>query len=319
MKDKASKVLFTVFMIFFAMTVTILGRYIGTSIYQKNVLDTAQELIDVEVVGFLENIRYGLELGKDMDSYYNMDDILKNEIRKHDNVTDLYIHDWSYEVIYRTSPDSMPEDIESLEYGIIEKGNSFYSSRRINDDYYLVTVSNASLIKEMRGDYVSHITLLTFAGCPVVIILILVVMIAVREERKAWLTLLVIIGVWILTISVYSCYVNYRSFSDSLDRVERSVTGSFAEDVSYLESKGVDMRYVGDIDEYLDAYSDTISGVEDVKIDDSGEVSFVHSAAARSGIVFKYILQMLLMACFMFIVLWEIRIFMDEYSKTKKE
>jgi hypothetical protein len=65
-----------------------------------------------------------------------------------------------------------------------------------------VTVSNASLIKEMRGDYVSHITLLTFAGCPVVIIIILVVMIAVREERKAWLTLLVIIGVCTYTKSL---------------------------------------------------------------------------------------------------------------------
>ena len=39
---------------------------------------------------------------------------------------------------------------------------------------------------------------------------------------------------------------------------------------------------------------------------------------AMNGIIFKYILQMLLMVFFMFVALWELRIFVKESSKNQE-
>lgn len=317
MKQNTSKIIYAVFIVFFVMTVTALGRYIGTSLYQKNVRDAAQELVDVEVTGFIENIRYGLELGKDMKSFYDMDEILKAEIRKHDNVTDIYILDSDYELLYRTSDDPMPEEIKSLDYGIIEKGNIFFSSHSINDEYLLVTVSNTSLIKEIRGDSISDITKVAFFGCPIVILIMLIAIFTIKDEKKSWVAILLIVGIWIFGLSIYSCIINYNNYSKGTERVENTVVDLFKDDMAYLKSRGVDMQYVGEIEEYLHAYTDHIEGIDDIVVNKAGDLQFIYSPTAKSGVIFKYILQMLLMITFMFIVLWEVRIFMTE-NKNKR-
>lgn len=318
MKMKSSKIVYAIFMVLFVLTVTALGRYIGTSLYQKNVRDAAQELVDVEVTGFIEDIRYGLELGKDMRSFYNMDEILKDEIRKLDNVNDIYILDSDYNLLYRTSDDVMPEEINSLDYGIIEKGNVFYSSHEINDEYFLVTVSNTSLIKEIRGTSISDITRVAVFGCPIVVLIMLILMFSIKDKRRNWIAILTVIGIWISGLSIYSCVINYNNYSKSVSRVEQTVVDSFKDDMAYLNSKGVDMQYVGGIEEYLHAYTDHISGIEDIVVNRGGDLQFVYSPTAKSGVVFKYILQMLLMTAFMFIVLWEMRIFMTEYKNRRR-
>ena len=318
MKMKSSKIVYAIFMVLFVLTVTALGRYIGTSLYQKNVRDAAQELVDVEVTGFIEDIRYGLELGKDMRSFYNMDEILKDEIRKLDNVNDIYILDSDYNLLYRTSDDEMPEELNSLDYGIVEKGNVFYSSHAINDEYFLVTVSNMSLIKEIRGDSISDITRIAVMGCPIVILIMLILMFSIKDERKNWIAILTVIGIWISGLSIFSCAINYNNYSKSVSRVEQTVMDSFKDDMAYLNSQGVEMQYVGEIEEYLHAYTDHISGIEDIVVNRGGDLQFVYSPTAKSGVVFKYILQMLLMIVFMFIVLWEMRIFMTEYKNKRR-
>ena len=317
MKIRSSRIIYAIFMVVFVMTVTALGRYIGTSLYQKNVRYAAQELVDVEVTGFIETIRYGLELGKDMRSFYGLDDTLKAEIRKHDNVTDIYILDSGYNTLYRTSNDQMPEEIKSVDYGIIEKGNVFYSSHRINDEYSLVTVSNTSLIKDIRGDSVSDITRIAIFGCPIVILIMLILMFTIKDEHKNWIAILIVLGIWIFGLSVCSCVINYNNYSRNAERVEKTVADLFKDDIAYLNEKGVDMQYVGEIEEYLQAYTDHIQGVEKIVVGRGGELQLVYSPAAKSGVVFKYILQMLLMVAFMLIVLWEMRIFMTE-NKNKR-
>ena len=317
MKQKSSKIIYAVFMVLFVIIVTALGRYIGISLYQKNVNDAVQELVDVEVTDIIEDIKYGLELGKDMKSFYGMDDTLKSEIRTHDHVTDFYILDSDYDLLYRTSNDEMPEEIESLEYGIIEKGNIFYSSRRINEEYILVTVSNTSLIKEIRGDSISDITRIAFIGCPIVILIMLIAMFVIKDEKKCWIAILIIVGSWIFGLSLYNCIINYNNYSKSIDRVEQTVVNSFKNDMAYLKDKGVDMQYVGEIEEYMHAYTDHIDGIDDIVVNRAGDLQFIYLPSARSSVVFKYILQMLLMITFMFIVLWEVRIFMTE-NKNKR-
>ena len=318
MKMKSSKIVYAIFMVLFVLTVTALGRYIGTSLYQKNVRDAAQELVDVEVTRFIEDIRYGLELGKDMRSFYNMDEILKDEIRKLDNVNDIYILDSDYNLLYRTSDDEMPEEINSIDYGIIEKGNVFYSSHEINDEYFLVTVSNTSLIKEIRGTSISDITRVAVFGCPIGVLIMLILMFSIKDERRNWIAILTVIGIWISGLSIYSCVINYNNYSKSVSRVEQTVMDSFKDDMAYLNSQGVEMQYVGEIEEYLHAYTDHISGIEDIVVNRGGDLKFVYSPTAKSSVVFKYILQMLLMVVFMFIVLWEMRIFMTEYKNKRR-
>lgn len=316
---RASKLFFAACMLVFIIIVTVLERYAGTELHMNNVREAAAEIVDVEVLDVIENIRYGLELGKEMETFYGMDDTLREELKELGDVSDIYIFDKDYNLLYSTSDDQLPDDIESLEYGIIEQGNVFYSSHRINDDYQMVTASGIEIIRELRGDNVQKMTSFATVGCPIVIVILLILIFAVKDAHKTWNLRLVIMGMWILALGIYSCIINYNNLSESMDRIEKCITDSYETDLEQLSDKGIDIKYIGDMDEYLTRYTDNIDSIESVSLNKAGNLDFVRSKVTMNSIVFKYILQMLVMVLFMFIILLELRTFVQDYVKPRTE
>ncbi|MCR5594296.1 MAG: hypothetical protein K6G12_00455 [Lachnospiraceae bacterium] len=310
---RSLKVLYALFVLVLTVMVTYMGMYFGKELYEENVTEGCSRIVDAEVIDFVENIRYGLELGKDMKSFYEMDEDLSELVKDCDSFQAAYIIDPDYRTVYGTDEEVLPEDLKMLKKGMLVFDGMAYSKHEINEEYTLVTASDMSIIEEITRDDNYLTPRLANIGCAVVMIITLSLLIFIKDERRMWRDVMIVIGGWGCVLGIIGCALNYNSYQKRVGLIEHSINTSIMKDIDKISSYGVSFDDVGDIDEYLSRYYENTDCIERITyIENSEELSFVSSTPSMSSIVFKYILQVLIEAAFLFIILWEMRIFMDE-------
>ena len=309
---KGIKVIYALFLAVLTIVVTIFGKYIGKELYMKNIKDVAVELADVDVVDLISNIRYGLDMGKTLDSFYDLEDTLREEVRRHDAINDIYVMDGDLNILYSTTSDDIPGDLSLLEYGIIEDGNVFYSAHAIDDESVLVTSSDRSLITSLVGDGNSSIDRISLMGCAVTLVIVIAVTFLIRDKKKSMNAGIVVLCIWILVLGVFCCEMNYQGYTRSTARIEESIRTSFGRDIDMLTDKGIELSYIGDLDGYLSRYTENIDSIDSIKVGKGMQLQFITAHPLMNSMTFKYLLQTLMMVFFLYITMVELRIFLEE-------
>ncbi len=309
---KGIKIIYALFLAVLTIIVTIFGKYIGKELYMKDIKDVAVELTDVNVVDLISNIRYGLDMGKNLDTFYDLEDTLKEEVRKYDTINDIYVMDEDMNILYRTTSDDIPGDLSLLRYGIIEDGNVFYSAHAIDDESYLVTCSDRSLVTSLEGGGNADIDHISFIGCIITLVIVIAVTFMIRDKKKSMNAGIIALCIWILVLGVFCCEMNYQGYIRSTSRIEESIRISFERDINMLTDKGIELSSIGDLDGYLSRYTENIDCIDSIKVGKGMQLQFMRAHPLMNSMTFKYLFQTLLMVFFLYITMVELRIFLEE-------
>lgn len=296
------------------VVITAITFGLGSLMYYTNLKSTRQNVIGAELADFIYNTNYSMRFGKQIDTFYGMDDQLLSLRENYDLIHDLYIVGEDDGILYSTSKEMLDSKVCALESGknAVSK-KSLYCMYELNDSARILVRTDRKSITADLMEHMKAMALRAVIGAAIAIALILIFSFVIKKEKVNTVVSSILLIIWIITFGVMIGRNGYLAYRRSLDTVFETVRYEISADFDKVRSLGVAEEDIIGVDQYLERYSDMIPEIDRVKAD-GGEISFVKSASQERKILLDYIFQSALLLLFSLIIVIEQQI----YSKDKR-
>lgn len=311
---------YPIVIVLFSVMVTFISVYMGISIYNSNSKAIVSDIVNVEIKDLTVYIKYNLELGKTVNNYYSLNDVLLDFDRKSDNVDEIYITDGQGGLIACSagSGETVPEYALYMTEGYQNGPEGFFTVVSLTDGLYLVARVNPGTVRSFRGDASGKMAELATTGCAIIITVIIVMFILIRDTSLARKCGVVVLSIWIFMLGVYVSQANYNAYRESILRIESSIVEQYNNDLAELEKRGVGYEFIGGTESYLNRYIEDIDEIATLT-EHNKVIDFVVSRTYMNRVIMGYLIQTLLIFFFSMIMLAEFNIFItDNLSKGVK-
>lgn len=303
-----------------AFVITALSWVMGCLMDNTNLKSTWHNLVSVEYTGFLENIRYGMHFGKELETFYGMDDTLMAEQAAHKDTIALYIVREDGTVLFATGDEVFPsKELETVSGGLFVHEGMQYDLLGIDDDAMLVVEKDAGgFIDALRERY-RQLLVVAIAGLLVLFALMGGASRLMRDEEKSYAVMVTFLAIWILCFGAYLGASAYMDYASSMGEIKENIEVSVANDRRMVRSKGVDDAFVGGMDAYLERYAESIPEIRSVSMDEGGRLDIEADKAYLNRSALDYVLQTILFLVFSAMILTEYQMFLGGIEGTAAE
>ena len=293
------------------LAITILSLVLGCLMHASNEKSIIQNQVYVELTDFISNIEYGLHFGKSLESYYGMEEELKDVLDNTDSIDRLYIVDTRGDILFRTADEPLSKEVSNMSGKSNQKnGNDLYCAFDFATDARLIAHSDISgQTKEWRAYYM-HLLLVALAGFIVSAGLMFLVYRHISNAKKSYYLMIAVLLLWIVTISSIVGYGAYTRYRMSISKLDDVIERNIISDVEWVHDQGVKDEDISGVNTYLERYSDNISEIEKIKRDRNDFVFEISESYMRRKLL-DYLLQTLLFLAFSSMILAEYQIFMS--------
>lgn len=284
--------------------ITVFSCFLGVLTYRNNIRRTYQNLVHVELTDFIENTRYSLHFGKDINSFYRMNEILTEERDAIDDIDGLYVVSDDRQVLFATDGRELSGRVLGLSDANTVEGDQFYAGMPLTEDgsARLIARCSSKSILLRQSTYLFRFLIICFAGFVVVELLILLLR-RILSGRKALIPVLMgLLSAWIVVVSVAGAINTYRDYSESIEQTRSLIQASASRDISRVQNEGIKAESLKPFDTYFARYVDEIDEVESVSMNENGYITITFHLYAQR-IILTYVLQALLFLAISAIVL----------------
>ncbi len=284
--------------------ITALACVIGALTYRSNIRRTYQNLVHVELTDFIENTRYSLHFGKDIESFYRMNEILTEVTDVIEDVDGLYVVSDDRQVLFATDGRELSGKVLSLSGANTVEGRQFYTGMPLTEDgsARLIARCSSKSILLRQSDYLFRFLIVCLSGFVITELLILLLWRALRGRRQLIPVLMTVLTVWTIILSISGGINAFRDYTDSIEETRLQIEESAYRDIESVKAMGVKEESVRPLDSYLQRYVDEIEEVESVTMDEEGNIVVTFRLYAQS-IIFQYVLQALIFLAISFVTL----------------
>ena len=302
-----TKIRFVITLLIFIMTV--ITFILGTMMYHSNLKKTEQNVIGVELADFIYNINYSMQFGKNIETFYGMEQQLDSLKEHFEDIEELYIISADNQILFLTA-DQMPNDnISSMSAGENKiSGHNLYCMYQLNEKASVLVKSNAEAMQAKMMHYLKNLAWIAFAGVAFVNLLVIIFWNALKSRKKAFQASFILLVIWILCFGTFIGFGGYQVYSESLDTVFEAIRSSVKTDFEQILHAGVPEDRIFEIEQYLARYTDMIPEVESIQADQT-EVICIASETYRQKVILDYGLQTVLLLTFSILILTEYRLF----------
>ena len=294
--------------------ITAITFVLGSMMYYSNLKKTRQNIIGVELADFIYNVKYSMQFGKQIETFYGMDEMLRDEKELFETFEDLYVLSDNNAVIFKTSSETPGTQFCSIDAGENKAmGDSLYCMYELSDNVRIMVKTNQHDIVDQTMDYVRSNGLKAGIGLVLVLLLIILFSVSVEEDKTTSFFSAVFLISWIVSFGAMIGFNGYTSYKDSLNTVNDSIQLSIKSDFDKMEKLGVPKEEIYDVDNYLKRYSDMISEVDDIQID-GDDIICVSSDSYVQKMLMDYVFQTTLLLTFSMLIYTEFQI----YSKNNR-
>lgn len=265
---------------------------IGIMKYRGILRDTYQNLVHVELTGFIENTRYSLHFGKDIETFYRMNEILSEEINLIDDVDGLYVVSEDGRVLFATDGFELTRDVLKLVNANTVEGNQFFAGIPLSADGsagLIARCSSKSLLLE-QSDYIFRFLIICLIGLVLVETIMLVLLKTMSGSSHMIQLMLVVLLIWIVSVAVVGSADLYRNYSKSIEKMQSYIEEAVYRDIAWVKSQGIKDESLTELDTYFDRYIGQIDEVESISMDDGGLVKIEFKPYVQK-IVFGCVIQ----------------------------
>ena len=289
--------------------VTAISAFLGYSVYINNIETISNKIVGVELSDVSEMISYDIEMGKDIEGAFDLEERIKEHSELFENIEDLYVIEKDGRIIASPTDNEvfLPRDLVFLEEGYLIENGLLYSINRLSDEISIVATTKADYLNELDGDYMYNLINFSVIGGMIVIVLFIVLYMTIKDLDKSKKVVTIVLAVWVFAQGAFISYANYSAYADSVIRIEETVTGIYEYELSKITSRGIDLKYIGGIEEYLERYIRNVDEIAQIDVQD-GRLEFTSSKVYMNRMVMNYIVQNFLVFIFSMIILGEFRI-----------
>ncbi len=300
---------YMVSVIFVMIIVTAVSAFLGYSVYINNIETISNKIVGVELSDVSEMISYDIEMGKDIEGAFDLEERIKEHSELFENIEDLYVIEKDGRIIASTTDNEvfLPRDLVFLEEGYLIENGLLYSINRLSDEISIVATTKADYLNELDGDYMYNLINFSVIGGMIVIVLFIVLYMTIKDLDKSKKVVTIVLAVWVFAQGAFIAYANYTAYTDSIVKIEETVTGIYEYDLSKITSRGIDFEYIGGIEEYLERYIKNVDEIAEIDEQD-GKLEFTMSKVYMNRMVMNYIVQNFLVFIFSMIILGEFRL-----------
>ncbi len=301
------------------LIITALSYILGNMMYRTNTRNTYQNLLHVELTDFIENIRYGLHFGKNIETYFGMNDLLANVVADIQDIDGLYVVSSDNEILFGTDKDEFSVEILELSEANIVKGDIFYAGMALTEDgsVRLLVKSNCTSLIQEQDAYSKEFLFQSFIGFVVAEAVILLLGLLGRKKTFFAKLMAPALFLWILIDSTTVGISAYIDYSDSIQDMNVLIESSVKNDMDSLLDKGFKIESVSDIEGYLGRYKEGIQEIEAIDYTSEKLLVIISKPYIRKVFI-DYILQAALFLTFSALILAEYQIFIN-YSTGETE
>ena len=301
------------------LIITSLSYILGNMMYRTNTRNTYQNLLHVELTDFIENIRYGLHFGKNINTYFGMKELLLSEVERVSDIEQLYVVDSENNILFGTDDEEFSSDILELSEANLVQGDIFYAGMALTEDgsVRLLVKSNCTSLIQEQDAYAKEFLFQSLIGLIVAEAVILIL--GLLSRKKVFLAKLLapVLFMWILTDSAMVGISAYHDYSDSIEEMNGLIEASVENDMGLLSEKGFSAESVSDVEGYLSRYKEGIQEIEEINYS-SDKLLVIISKPYIRKVFIDYVLQAALFLTFSALILAEYQIFIN-YSTGETE
>ena len=299
--------------------ISLITLALGSLMHYANLKATVQNTIGVELADFQYNIRYSMQFGKQIETFYGMDDRLQEEKERFPNIYELYILGADHRILFSTGVTVPGEDIVSMPAGENKTDhNVMYCMYPLHNESRILVCTGLEGILEQEKAYVMKLAVKAAAETAIAVILMMVLSILFRNQKRAAFAASAVMLVWILVFGITIGVEGYQTYSDSVKTVVGTIQNSVDADFAKIESLGVPREQIHEVDRYLERYLDMVPEIEEIHIE-QGSLQYKTSASYLGKTLMDYVLQTVLLLTFSILLLAEYRIFIKNYRAPKTE
>ena len=265
-ETKQSRLVTTIAVLCFIITV--LSCISGVSAYRSNICRIYQNLVHVELTDFIENTRYALHFGKDIGSFYRMNEILSEEIRVIDDVDGLYVVSDAREVLFATDGRELSRRVLGLLDANRIEGDQFYVGLPLTQDgsARLIARCSSKAILLQQSSFLFRFLIVCIVGGILAQLLIILLWRSLGSRRYIKTLLMLVLSVWILVLSTVGGATVYRDYSRSIGGMRTRIEEAANRDINKVKAAGVKDSSISSLDTYFARYENEISEVEQVTL-----------------------------------------------------
>lgn len=225
---------------------------IGVMTYRNMTRRIFQNLVHVELTDFIENTRYSLHFGKDIETFFRMNEILTEQTEDIGDVEGLYVVKEDGQVLYATDGRELSGRVRKLLDSNFVEGNQFYVGMRLSEDgsTRLIARCSSKDIRLRQSTYLFRFLLECLVGFILLEILIILLARIFAGHRHLVRIMLGILALWIVTISTVVGIRVGRNYQTSLEEMGSLIQSSITEDINRVKALGIKEESVLPYDTY---------------------------------------------------------------------
>ena len=245
------------FMFLSLMTAALAFSYILYSIsygsLYTNIFVSSQK---IEVNRTVEKINFASRLGKPVEYFYGIEDILKEIIDNSDCIRSARICGKNENLLYIFPQEENPESFKINQGSSYTKsGDFYYAELSIEGGYKLGIILDGKEIGGYEREYRDLIFKLLAIIFLTGMVMMAVLLYVLNLGRKAMVSVMLVSQI---IFGIFNCIYYYRIYADSIDRTISVLDRTISRDIRRLENAGIPRDEFYLFDEYLAEIADSM-------------------------------------------------------------
>ncbi|MBR6328472.1 MAG: hypothetical protein IKR68_02370 [Lachnospiraceae bacterium] len=274
--------------------ITAVSYVLGVNMYRNNIRGNHYDYVHVQLTDFIENIRFSLHFGKDLQTFYKMNNLLLEQIQKNQNIDGLYVATGSGDVLFATDGRELPAEVLKLVDNFYIDGERFYSIMPLDENTGAKLISRCDsrhiLLKE--SEHMIRFLVLSIIGY--IIFALVTGLLWAFFPKRSHIThlMMTVLFFWIAIISAVAFTGVYKEYSENTEVTKTSIEECVLHDINMIRDMGVaDSSIKQPLDSYFSRYPDEIKSIESVTMDENGNILVAIRPYFRT-FVFRFLIQM---------------------------
>ena len=292
---------------------------LGSLMYFANLKKMVQNTIGVELADFIFNINYSMQFGKQIETFYGMDERLLEQKAQFQDIQEMFVLSGDNTILFATAEEKPAVELVSMPAGEnkTEKDRMF-CMYEINADSRILVSTGAEGIRRQTRSYELQLAVKAAAGTAAAIALMLVLSFLFKNKKRAVLTASAMMYMWIFVFGGIIGLKGYQTYSENIKTVVSTIEHSVNADFARIESMGVERAQIHETERYMERYLEMVPEIEEIHME-QGNLRYKISASYMGKELLDYVLQTILLMTFSILILTEYRIFAANYQIEKTE
>ncbi|MBR0277877.1 MAG: hypothetical protein IJQ50_05415 [Clostridia bacterium] len=296
--------------------ITAITFVLGSMVFRSNLKQTKQNTIGVELADFIYNTEYSMRFGKQIETFYGMDDLLETEKNQFSDIQDIYIVSDNNSILFKTASEEPAAQICSITAGEnISSENSLYCMYELSSNARIMVRTNQQDIIDKMKDYISNTAIKASIGLALSLLVVLSFSFIIKKEKTASIFAAVILISWTVVFGTMIGIDGYKAYNKSLNTVYDSIEFSINSDFERLEVLGVER--INNVEEYLKRYTDMIPEVDEIQIDGK-KIECISSDSYARKVLMDFVFQTVLLLTFSLLIFIEYQIYSNNNRTNDK-